>query len=93
MMERSTTIASSLIISAAAAAAVDEKLEYLNRVATSTKHLLTYRQCWFHFEISSEDKLSRLIKPPCTVSVPASAVQESTGYIIRPSLPKFSLVG
>lgn len=41
LVERSTPLGSSLIISAAAAAAVDEKLEYINRVLTSTKQLLS----------------------------------------------------
>lgn len=40
LVERSTPLVSSLIASAAAAAAVDEKIEYLNRVLTSTKQLL-----------------------------------------------------
>lgn len=36
LVESSTPLASSLIITAAAAAAVDEKLEFLNRVLSST---------------------------------------------------------
>lgn len=41
LVERSTPLASSLTISAAAIEAADEKLEYLNRVLTSTKQLLS----------------------------------------------------